>query len=121
MLMVVGGVIVVIGLGSYMLYFNYPVYEVYVGSRAVTGFGTGLLTTAAIFAVCNSAARGAGLSLFVAFVIIIGTEVGLELLEVFVQLADLAQISFDTTYMLIFAAQFVFAVIAIPFVLSKDR
>ena len=121
MLMVVGGVIVVIGLGSYMLYFNYPVYEVYVGSRAVTGFGAGLLTTAAIFAVCNSAARGAGLSLFVAFVIIIGTEVGLELFEVFVQLADLAQISSDTTYMLIFAAQFVFAVIAIPFVLSKDR
>lgn len=123
MLMVVGGVIVAAGLASYLLYFNlyFSTYEVYIGSKAITGFGTGLLTTAAIFAVVNSASQGAGLSLFIAFVIIIGTEVGLELFEIFVQLANLAQISSDTSYMMIFVTQIAFVVIAIPFVLSKAR
>lgn len=127
-LMVLGAVILAIGLGSYMLYlpsymiyFDFPIYEVYIGSKAITGFGTGLLTTAAIFAVSKSTAQGAGLSLFIAFVIIIGTEVGLELFEIFVQLADLVQIQSDITYSMIFTAQFVLVLIAIPFVISKER
>ncbi|WP_106744515.1 hypothetical protein [Yoonia maritima] len=118
-LMVLGAVIAAIGLGSYLLYFNYPIYEVYVGSKAITGFGTGLLTTAAIFAVSKSSAQGAGLSLFIAFVIIIGTEVGLELFEIFVQLTELARIPLYTSYTMIFVAQVMFVVIAIPFVISK--
>jgi hypothetical protein len=120
-LMVLGAVIAAIGLGSYMLYFSYPIFEVYVGSKAVTGFGTGLLTTAAIFAVSKSSAQAAGLSLFVAFVIIIGTEVGLELFEIFVQLADLANVPSDTSYTMIFVAQFSFVLIAIPFAFAKSR
>ncbi|SMR70755.1 hypothetical protein SAMN04488030_0367 [Aliiroseovarius halocynthiae] len=120
-LMVLGAAIAAIGLASYMLYFSYPIYEVYVGSKAITGFGTGLLTTAAIFAVSKSSSQGAGLSLFIAFVIIIGTEVGLELFEVFVQLAELAKIPLYTSYTMIFVAQVVFVLIAIPFVLSKVK
>jgi hypothetical protein len=120
-LMVFGAAIVAIGLASYMLYFSYPVYEVYVGSRAITGFGSGLVTTAAIFAVSRSSTQGAGLSLFIAFVIIIGTEVGLELFQIFVQLADLWQIPSATSYAMIFVAQSAFVVIAIPFVSWKAR
>lgn len=120
-LMVIGALVVAIGLGSYIIYFDYPIYKVYVGSKAITGFGTGLLTTAAIFAVTNSAGKSAGLSLFIAFIIIIGTEVGLELFEIFVQLADLARIATDTSYLIIFVTQFVLVLIATPIVLSKAR
>lgn len=118
-LMVSGAIIVAIGLGSYMLYFGYPIYEVYLGSKAITGFGTGLLTTAVVFAVSKSSTQGAGLSLFIAFVIIIGTEIGLELFEIFVQLADMAQIPSDTSYTMIFVAQVLFVVIAMPFVIAN--
>lgn len=120
-LMVLGAVVAAIGLASYMLYFNYPIYEIYVGSRAITGFGTALLTTAAIFAVSKSSAQGAGLSLFIAFVIIIGTEVGLELFEIFVELSELANIPLYTSYKMIFVAQVMLVVIAIPFVISKQN
>ncbi|MFQ3184709.1 MAG: hypothetical protein ACI901_001810 [Octadecabacter sp.] len=121
LIMFVGSIIVMIGLGSYLLYSSYPISEVYIGSRAITGFGMGLLTTAAIFAVSNATAKGANLSLFIAFVIIIGMEVGLELFEVLFKLADLAQFTTDTAYTMIFAAQIMFVFIAIPFLFSKAR
>lgn len=120
-LMLAGALITAIGLGSYLLYFSYPFYEVYVGSKAITGFGTGLLTTAAIFAVSKSSAQAAGLSLFIAFVIIIGTEVGLELFEIYAQLADLAQLPSETSYMMIFVAQISFVMIAIPCIFAGAR
>jgi len=120
-LMAIGGALVIIGLLSYLLYFNYPVYEVYVGTKAITGFGTGLLTTSAIFAVSNSNSKKAGLSLFIAFVIIIGSEVGLELFEILIQLLEQVKISSDTSYKMVFVAQVVFVVVAMPFVLLKTR
>ena len=81
----------------------------------------GLLTTAAIFTVSNAGAKTANLSLFIAFVVIIGTEVGLELFEIFVQVADLVQIASDTTYMTIFITQIVFVIMAIPFLFLRPR
>jgi MFS family permease len=118
-LMVIGGVITAIGVGSYLLYFGSPFYEVFVGSKAITGFGMGLLTTAAIFAVKSTETSGTALSLFIAFVIIIGTEVGLEAFEIFVQLAELAAVPEETRYQFIFVAQAVLVLSAIPLVLLK--
>lgn len=120
-IMVLGAVIVTIGLGSYMLYFTLLILEAAIVSKAITGFGMGLLTTAAIFTVSNAGAKTANLSLFIAFVVIIGTEVGLELFEIFVQVADLVQIASDTTYMTIFITQIVFVIMAIPFLFLRPR
>ena len=120
-IMVLGAVIVTIGLGSYMLYFTLLIFEAAIVSKAITGFGMGLLTTAAIFTVSNAGAKTANLSLFIAFVVIIGTEVGLELFEIFVQVADLVQIASDTTYMTIFITQIVFVIMAIPFLFLRPR
>ena len=116
-LMVLGAVVTAVGLGSYTFYFSHPFYEVYIGSKVITGFGMGLLTTAAIFSVIKTIFKGASLSLFIAFVILIGTETGLEMFEIFLQIADIAKISTDATFMAIFYIQVVLVLIAIPVLL----
>ncbi len=119
-LMLAGAVITAAGLGSYMLYFGFPYYEVYLGSKALTGFGTGLLTTAAVFAVTGAAGKNAHLSLFIAFVIIVGTEVGLELFEILIQVMEMLSFAPDAVYSSVFVLQAVLVVVAMPFLFAKE-
>ncbi len=119
--------IAALGLVSYLAYPGllvlnfYPVPDnaIFVGSRLLTGFGGGMATTATIFAVGRIAGPKSAAQLFLAFVIIIGTEIGLEGFELLSQLVTLSNGSTLPPYALIFGIQAVLAICAmLPLVFS---
>lgn len=105
--------ITVVGLALYLLYPGLFVVQfalvsepvLLVGSRMIVGFGSGLATTAAVFALTHVEGKSGGASLMVAFVIIVGTETGLEAFEIFTQAASLLTGSTATPFGAIFLAQ----------------
>ncbi|WP_226623293.1 hypothetical protein [Alloyangia pacifica] len=119
-LIVAGIGIAALGLVSYLAYPGllvlsfYPIPDnaIFVGSRLLTGFGSGMATTATIFAVGRIAGPKSGAQLFLAFVIIIGTEIGLEGFELLSQLVTLSNGSTLPPYTLIFLVQAGLALVA---------
>lgn len=116
-LMLVGGFITALGLCSYLLYGSYPFEAVYIASRMVTGFGSGMLITAAVFACTNATAKNSSLSFFIAFVIILGTEVGLEAFEILSTVMGMFGASSAEISSAIFLVQCLMVLLAMPLVL----
>ncbi|ANT63744.1 hypothetical protein AYJ57_25055 (plasmid) [Salipiger sp. CCB-MM3] len=117
-----------VGLLSYLAYPGvlllnfYPIPDnaIFLVSRVVTGFGSGMATTATIFAVSRLAGAKSGAQLFLAFTIIIGTEIGLEGFELLSQVFTLSSGGTLPPYALIFLLQAVFALLAIlPLILCS--
>ncbi|MCY0096861.1 hypothetical protein [Hoeflea ulvae] len=119
-LMLAGAFITVIGLGSFLLYQSYPYSELFIGSKMVVSFGSGLLITAAIFACSNSGSKSASLAFFIAFVIVIGTEVGLEGFEIMTTVMELVDVTSERIYSTIFLLQCLLVLAAMPFVFMKS-
>ncbi|WP_353475290.1 hypothetical protein PVT71_17215 [Salipiger sp. H15] len=115
-----GMAIAALGLLGYLAYpgllvlsfYGIPDNVVFVGSRLLTGFGSGMATTATIYAVSRLAGPRGGAQLFLAFVIIIGTEMGLESFELLGQVATLTNGSTLPPYALIFLLQALIAAAA---------
>lgn len=120
-LLIIGGIgIAALGLASYLAYpgllvlslYSIPDNVIFVGSRLLTGFGSGMATTAAVFAIGRIAGPKSTAQLFIAFVIIIGTEIGLEGFELFSKVATALNGSTLPPYAMIFLVQAVIAVAA---------
>ncbi|MEQ9259804.1 MAG: hypothetical protein RIG84_11965 [Roseovarius sp.] len=120
-LIAAGLFIAAIGLASYLAYpgvlaaamLPIPENALFVASRLFTGFGTGMATTATVFAVSQLAGKNGGAQLFLAFVIIIGTEVGLEGFEVLSQIVTQTAQTTVPPYAAIFLLQAIVALLAI--------
>ncbi|MCT4370052.1 hypothetical protein CLG85_006780 [Yangia mangrovi] len=120
--------IAALGLLSYLAYPGllvlnfYPIPDnaIFVGSRLFTGFGSGMATTATIFAVGRIAGPKSAAQLFLAFVIIVGTEIGLEGFELLSQLVTLSDRSTLPPYTMIFGLQAALAFAAmLPLLLTS--
>ncbi len=120
-LIATGLLVTALGLAGYLAYpgaILLPVLPMsenawFIVTRMLTGFGTALATTAIIFALTAGDEAGRGAAPFVAFVIIIGTEFGLESFEVASQATMLISDSTVPPYGAIFAAQVVVALLAL--------
>ncbi|MBY6146897.1 hypothetical protein KUW09_22785 [Mameliella alba] len=130
LLVVIGVLCAIAGLSLYLAYpgvislalLPIPEPVLYIGSRAVTGFGTGLATTAAVFALSSQGDRSSGAGLMLAFVVIIGTEAGLELFEVASQIWMMVTGATSAPYGGIFLAQIAFAAAAlVPMMVPLGR
>lgn len=129
LLIVIGVVLSVAGLISYLAYpgLLVPAYGLetenllFITSRSVTGIGVGIATTAAIFAVDRLAGTDTRAALFLAFVVILGTEVGLEVMEALGQAVMLAKDSTAPPYLLFFMLQAVLAFLSLFGLMMRDR
>ncbi|WP_417416723.1 hypothetical protein [Hoeflea sp.] len=119
-LMLIGAIITAIGLGSFLLYEPFPSAEVFIGSKMLSSFGAGILITAAIFACSNSASGGNSLAFFIAFVIVIGTEVGLEGFEIMATVMQLLAVPSAQIYSTIFLVQCVLVLVAMPLIFMRS-
>jgi hypothetical protein len=119
-LMFIGAIITVIGLGSFLLYEPYPYAEVFIGSKMVSSFGAGILITAAIFACSNRVSKSNSLAFFIAFVIVMGTEVGLEGFEIMTTVMQLVGVPSGQIYSVIFAMQSLLVLVAMPFIFIRS-
>lgn len=103
------------GLSLYLLYPGVigiglaPISDdtLYILSRVLTGFGSAMATTAIIFLVTRLESNGGTYAFMLSFVIILGTESGLELLQI---ASDVWQLKYNdpsAPYALIFCGQIV--------------
>ncbi|SDE71805.1 hypothetical protein SAMN05421538_11035 [Paracoccus isoporae] len=117
------------GLASYMAYpgLLVPGYGIetenllFIASRSVTGAGVGMALTAAIFAVDRLAGTDTRAPLFLAFVVILGTEVGLEAMEVLGQAVMLARDTTSPPYLMFFLLQAMLALLSLSGLFLRDR
>ncbi|MGO4570186.1 hypothetical protein AB4Z52_35465 [Rhizobium sp. 2YAF20] len=106
--------------GMVAIYF-YPYQEVNVPlfyiSKMLSSIGMGMATAAVIGVVSGLAAQNKIIALAPAFIIMFGTEVGIEILEIVFQSSKLAGLDINSAYEMVFAIQIVAVLIAIALML----
>ena len=97
-----------------------PAY--FLWTPAVTGFGSGALTLVVCLAVMRDAQRVLLLAALPSIVIMVGTEFGLEALQIVFAAAQAAGASADAAFASVFGAQLLFGfAVAIPLVAARRR
>ena len=106
--------------GMVAIYF-YPYQEVNVPlfyiSKMLSSIGMGMATAAVIGVVAGLSAQNRIIALAPAFIIMFGTEVGIEILEIVFQSSKLAGLDINSAYEMVFAVQIVAVLVAIALML----
>lgn len=93
---------------------NVPLFYI---SKMLSSIGMGMATAAVIGVVASLGAQNKIVSLAPAFIIMLGTEVGIELLEIVFQSSKLAGLDINSAYEVVFAVQILTVVVAIGMML----
>lgn len=93
---------------------NVPLFYI---SKMLSSTGMGMATAAVIGVVASLGAQNKIVSLAPAFIIMFGTEVGIELLEIVFQSSKLAGLDINSAYEVVFAVQILTVVVAIGMML----
>lgn len=93
---------------------NVPLFYI---SKMLSSVGMGMATAAVIGVVASLGAQNKIVSLAPAFIIMFGTEVGIELLEIVFQSSKLAGLDINSAYEVVFAVQILTVVVAIGMML----
>lgn len=106
--------------GMVAIYF-YPYQEINVPlfyiSKMLSSIGMGTATAAVIGVVAGLGAQSKIVALAPAFIIMFGTEVGIEILEIVFQSSKLAGLDINSAYEMVFAVQIVAVLVAIALML----
>jgi hypothetical protein len=93
---------------------NVPLFYI---SKMLSSVGIGMATAAVIGVVASLGGQNKIVSLAPAFIIMFGTEVGIELLEIVFQSSKLAGLDINSAYEVVFAVQILTVVLAIGMML----
>lgn len=105
MIIAAGLPLVLLGTIGYAFYPAIPEDWLFIGARFVTSVGMGLVTAAVVVAATRQAKHYAILAILPAMAIMIGTEAGLEVLEITFALAKAVGASEFAAYRLVFLVQ----------------
>lgn len=114
--------VTVAGLASFAAYPWIAMPTYFLWTPAITGFGSGALTLVVCLAVMRDAQRVLLLAALPSIVIMVGTEFGLEALQIVFAAAQAAGASADAAFASVFGAQLLFGfAVAIPLVAARRR
>lgn len=114
--------LVFLGIAGYAFYPTVPEDWLFIGARLATSIGMGLVTATVVVTATRQADRYALLALLPAGAIMIGTEAGLELLEIAFAVAKVLGASTFGAYRVVFLLQIAaVAVAALPLLVGLRR